>query len=217
MSKRLKLAAGFLFVACVLRAEIIDRIAVAVGSTVITESQIIQQIRLTALQNGEKPDFSADSKRAAADRLIEQVLIRNEIQANRYAAIEPPNPDQLLADFRKSHFKSDAEYQQALTSYGVSETELKQQLQWQMTLVPFIDVRFRPGIQIPETEIKDYYEKQYVPEWKRSHKEATPSYEESRETIESLLTSQRADHALDRWIGQVRTHTRIKYYDEVLQ
>ena len=41
-------------VAC--RAEIIDRVAVVVGSGVITESEILREIRLTAFLNGEPLD-----------------------------------------------------------------------------------------------------------------------------------------------------------------
>src|SRR6476660_4088835 len=61
----------FLFLASVLcRAEIIDRIAVVVGNRVITESEILREIRLTALLNDEPLDFSAVSKRKTADRLV---------------------------------------------------------------------------------------------------------------------------------------------------
>src|SRR5262245_9914320 len=54
------------------QAEIIDRIAVVVGNGVITESQIIREIRLAAFLDGKPLDFSAESKRKTADRLVEQ-------------------------------------------------------------------------------------------------------------------------------------------------
>ena len=47
----------------VCRAEIIDRVAVVVGKRVITESEIVREIRLTAFLNGAPLDFSAASKR----------------------------------------------------------------------------------------------------------------------------------------------------------
>src|SRR4051795_2405586 len=59
--------------------EIIDRIAVSVDRTVITESEVIRQIRITALLNGEQPDLSAANRRETAERLVEQALMRREI------------------------------------------------------------------------------------------------------------------------------------------
>src|ERR1035438_8233584 len=41
--------------------------------------------------------------------------------------------------------------------YGVTEPELKTRLLWQLTLVRFIDVRFRPGIQIGDDDIRNYF------------------------------------------------------------
>lgn len=196
-------------------AEIIDRIAVTVGYDVITESEIVRQIRLAAFQNGEKPDYSAEGKRKAAEKLVEQMLIRKEIEGNRYPGPPAGSVDAALKEF-KSRYPAPGAFEKALADYGLTEDELRQQLQWQGTLVPFIDARFKPGIQIPEAEIKDYYDKHLLPQWSKDAAK-TPSLEESREAIETILTAQRADQALDRWLGQVRTQTRIKYREEVFK
>jgi len=195
-------------------AEVIDRIAVTVGFDVITESEILRQIRLTAFQNGEKPDFSADSKRKAADKLVEQLLIRKEVEGNRYPQPPAGAVDAALKEF-KSHYPEAGGFERALSAYGLTEEELRQQLLWQGTLIPFIDARFKPGIQIPESEIQDYYEKHFGQWTKEAAKTAT--LEESLEEIENILTAQRADQALDRWLGQMRTQTRIKYREEVFR
>ncbi|MGA8577407.1 MAG: hypothetical protein WB579_01900, partial [Bryobacteraceae bacterium] len=60
-------------------ATIIDRIAVSVGNRVITTVDIDRAIRVPAFLNGQQPDFSAASKRAAAERLVEQTLVRREL------------------------------------------------------------------------------------------------------------------------------------------
>ena len=81
-----------LLLACIAGAEIIDRVAVTVDKRVITESEIVRQIRITAFLNNEQPDFSASSKRVTADRLVEQVLIRRELESTRYSAPAPVRP-----------------------------------------------------------------------------------------------------------------------------
>ena len=53
-------------------AAIIDRIAITVANQVITESQIDDEIRVTAFLNREPLDLSAAAKKQAAGRLIEQ-------------------------------------------------------------------------------------------------------------------------------------------------
>ena len=69
------------------RAEVIDRIAVTLDNQIITESEVAREIRLTAFLNGDPLDFSPEARRKAAGRLVEQKLIRREIDLGRY--LEP--------------------------------------------------------------------------------------------------------------------------------
>src|SRR5881394_1978865 len=98
----------------VCRAEIIDRIAVVVGNSVITESEIVREIRLTALLNQEPLDFSIASKRKVAERLVEQRLMQIENEASLY----PPPPadavDEALAKVKEGG-ASARSYQEELT------------------------------------------------------------------------------------------------------
>lgn len=193
-------------------AEIIDRIAVTVNNRVITESEINRQVRITAFMNGEKPDFSAENKRRTADRLVEQALIRREIETSRYITAGEFSKSEY-EEIRK-RYKTDVDYQRALAEYQITDEDVKEALEWQATLLEFVYVRFRPGVQIPESDLKDYYETELVPKMAASSQKL--SLEEAREQIEALLTQQRVDNALDRWLGQARTQSRIRYRREVL-
>ena len=192
------------------RREIIDRIAVTVDNRVITESEIIRQIRIAAFLNDEQPDLSAANKRVTADRLVEQALIRRELDTSRYAAqgaLATPEYQEL-----KNKYGDDNSYKQALVKSRITDKDVQEALQWQALLLDFVDMRFRPGVQLPESELQDYYN-QHVAE----NPGKLPPFEEARESIEEILTSQRVDNALDRWLGQVRTQTRIRYTQEVFQ
>src|SRR5207248_11380001 len=85
-------------IAC--RAEIIDRIAVVVGNSVITESEILREIRLTAFLNGEPVDFSPIVKRKTAERLVEQRLIGNEITASLYGLPSAAAAQEMLKQIK---------------------------------------------------------------------------------------------------------------------
>ena len=191
--------------------EIIDRIAVTVNNRVITESEILRQIRLTAFMNGEKPEFTAESKRRTADRLVEQTLIRREIETSRY--LTEAKMSKALYDQIRNRYKDEASYRQALAEYGIGDEDVRNSLEWQATLLDFVSVRFRPGIQIPESDLKDFYDAEMA----NTPPDKQISFDDARETIEEILEEQRVDNALDRWLGQARTQSRIRLRQEVLQ
>ncbi|HLK21700.1 MAG TPA: hypothetical protein VKT81_22280 [Bryobacteraceae bacterium] len=198
-----------------LSGEIIDKIAISVGNQVITESQIDEDIRLTAFLNEEKPNLEESSRKQAAGRLIEQTLVRREMEFSHYPAPTLSDAAQSLATL-KARYKTDGEYRQALQAYGITEDGLKRRLWWQATFLRFIDYRFRPGIQIPEADILAYYQQQ-LDKWKTQGAQPIPSLADVRDSIERALTEQRIDQAVDRWLADTRTQVTIRFRDEALQ
>jgi hypothetical protein len=200
---------------CLLPAEIIDRIAISVGNQVITENQIDEEIRLTAFLNQEKFDLDNAERKKAAGRLIEQTLVRREMEFSRYP--QPPLSDADHAlETLKARYKTEAEYQQALDADGITEVGLKRRLLWQATLLRFIDYRFRPGIQIPDAEVQAYYQQQ-LDKWKQEGIQPVPTLEDVRSSVEQTLTEQHIDQALDRWLADTRTQVAIRFRTEALE
>ncbi len=197
-------------------AAIIDRIAVSVGTRVITEADVDREIRITAFLNNEKPDLSPVNKREAAERMVDQTLIRNELEASRYP--EPSAAETAAAlEEEKTRFGNDAAYRRKLAEYGVSEDDLKPRLTWQLTLVRFIDARFRPGIQITDEEIVKYFNEHMRAGLVEAHPGQTPSADEYRAGIEQKLIGQVADQQVEQWLKEARRRTRPRYHDEVFQ
>jgi hypothetical protein len=192
------------------RAEIIDRVAVTVDKRVVTESEILRQIRITAFLNGQQPDSSPANKRTTADRLVEQILIRRELETTRYASEATTSTAEYEELVRK--FPSSEAYRQALARYGVTDAEIREALAWQATLLDFIETRFRPGIQIPASDLREYYDSQVA-----LNPGKLPPFEQAKDDVEKILTQQRVDNALDRWLGQARLQSRIRYTQEVFR
>ncbi|HYL37257.1 MAG TPA: hypothetical protein VEV17_15170 [Bryobacteraceae bacterium] len=215
MVARMVLPLTFLFAG--LRAEIIDRVAVTLDNQVITESEILREIRLTAFLNGDPLDFSPEVKRKAAARLIEQKLIRKEIELGRYTEPNPAETESSLRDIQIKRFPSAREYREALEKYGVTEKDLKAHLAWQITLLRFIDARFRPGIQVSDDEVRRYFEK-HLPELE---KQAGPAnqvhFEDVRGRIEEALINQRVDKELNDWLDETRKRAHIQLRQEAFQ
>jgi len=191
-------------------AEIIDRIAVSVGTQVITEGQIREEIRVTAFLNHRKPELGAAAKRSAGERLIEQTLIRREIEFSRFPLPGMPEADQSLQSV-ESEYGGESQFEQALQDSGITEQDLRRHLWWQLAVLRFIDARFAPGVQVSDADVKAYYEQQLL-KWREQGVEPLPSVEDSRAKIEQVLTQQRVDQALDRWLGDTRTQVEIHYH-----
>ncbi len=206
----MKLLALLIFAMSAGEAEIIDRIAVVVGKSVITESEILREIRLTALLNGTALDFSAASKRAAAERLVEQRLIRTEIDVSPYPPPPPGAVEQMLKQIR-DRFPTQARYQQELQKAGVTEDELKEHFQRQVATLRFIDFRFRPGIQPGDEDIGAYFNQRLSPQLKKAHPGMEFSLADYRTQAEQALIEERVDKASDEWLKAARGHTRIEF------
>jgi len=195
-----------------LHSEIIDRISISVGNQVITKAQVDEEVRLTAFQNGSQLDLSADERKKAADRLIEQTLVKRDMEFSHYPIPDASEAEPVLKAL-KANYRSEAQYQQALDRYGITEEALKRRLWWQATLLRFIDYRFRPGILVPDKDIRDYYDQEVV-KWKQQGIQQIPAFEESRDKIGELLTDQRIDQAIDRWLADTRKQVAVRDHDE---
>ncbi len=207
-------ATAFLIAVCC-SAEIIDRIAISVGKQVITVAQIEEEVRITAFLNLEKLDLSADAKKKAADRLIEQALVRRDMEFSPYPPTAQSDVVEELGRV-KARFADAGAYQETLQQYGITEDSLKRRLAWQLTLVDFTNYRFRPAIHIAEADLKGQYQQQAA-ELQQKGVQQIPPFEDVRDKIEEMLTNLRIEEAIDRWIADTRKQVTIRYHGEAAQ
>jgi hypothetical protein len=128
---------------------IVDRVAVAVGNKVITQSEIELRIRLTAFQNRTIPDFSIESRRVAAERLIDQRLVEKEMDVGRYPRLAAARALELLGDYERSDYNGDhAAFLAALAKYDLAEDDVAGDLARQSDLLTFLSLRFRASVEV---------------------------------------------------------------------
>jgi hypothetical protein len=198
-------------------ADIIDRIAVSVGNRVIAVSDLDREIRVTAFLDGVQPDFSPAAKRATAERMIEQKLIRRELEISRYPVPDPSEVEPVLAEFRERHFKDDEEYRRALAERSITEQDVKDELLWQRTLLRFIEVRFRPAVQVSDQEIQDYFDKVVAPAARAAHPGEPVVLDDYRDQIEETLAGKRVDQESDTWLKEARKRNEIVIHEDALR
>ncbi|HLI83016.1 MAG TPA: hypothetical protein VKV17_03810 [Bryobacteraceae bacterium] len=207
-----------LLAAACARAELIDRIAVSIGNTVITTSDIDREIRVTAFQSGETPDFSPAHRRQTAQRMVDQQLIRREMEVSSYPLPDPTEAGPLLEQLRTSRYGNDAAaYQKALADYGITEQDVKDELLRQLTLLRFIEVRFRPAVHVSDQEIEDYFEKRIKPSEQAAKPGQPVSLEQFRNLIEATLAEKRTDQEVESWLADVRKRTDIIFHPEAFE
>ncbi len=183
-----------------------------VDSQVITASQLTQEIRVTAFINDEKPDLSSANRRKAANRLVEQALIKREMELAHYP--EPPESDvDKTLQQVKSRFPDGAQFRNALQQYGIIEADLRQFLFKQAAALQFIEYRFRPEVFVTELEIRACYENQVVPAYQKQHGRE-PSFDEARSQCEEMIAARRVDQLVDQWMKDARSRADVVYQED---
>ena len=203
--------------AALMNAEIIDRIAVSVGNQVITVSDLDREIRVTAFLNGAQPGFTAEAKRRAADMMVRQRLVRREIELSKYPQPDPSDVEPVLKHFKEENYPDAAAYNQALAKAEVTDQEVRAQILWQLTFLRFIDVRFRPGVQVSDEDVQAYFTKSIEPAAKAASAGQAVLIDDYRERIIEILTEQQVDKDLDTWIREAIKRTVVEYRPEVFR
>jgi len=185
---------------------IIDRIAVVIGTSIIKDSEIAQDIRVAAFLNGEPLDFGSAERKKSANRLIDQVFIRREIRVGGYPAVTPGEADAQLNELKQQRFKTPAAFEAALHRYGLTELALRTQFQWQLTVLRFIDVRFKPAVLVTDDEIEKYY---------KTHP-SKASLADMHDQISDILTGEKVNKVFFDWLDQQRKDNKIQFLEGAL-
>jgi len=207
----------FLMMASVSSAVVVlDRMAVIVGKHVVKTSDIDWDLRVTEFLNREPLDFRPQTKRQSAERLVDQEIIRQEIVTGNYRRPPDSDAEALETQLKRDRFGgSDLRMREALQRYGITEDQFRAQLLWQLTVLRFIDQRFRPAVIVTDEEVRAYYD-QHLAELRRQYPEDN-SFEALEPRIRSLLEGQRINENFNQWLEQARKRYRIEYKQEAFQ
>ena len=195
---------------------VLDRIAIVVGKRVIKTSDIDRDLRVTAFLNRSPLNLGPDARKKGAERLIDQQIIRQVIARGDYARASDKDAASLLNGIRKDRFAaSDARLRAELHRYGLTEEELQAQLLWQLTVLRFINERFRPGIMISDDDVRKYYD-EHLSDLKRQYPQDY-RYQTLASKIRESLEGEQTNQQFERWLDTARKSTEIEYHQEALR
>ena len=196
-------------------ATVLDRIAASVGSHVITQSDLIQYLRVSAFLDQKPVILSGEEKLKAANHLVDQYLILSDAERNHVTLPAEADARSLL-DRTKALFGSEADYRAALQKYGITEQDVSSQLLAGLQTLRYSDFRFRPEVQLSDQEMRDYFDKLMKGPGSTSASTGG-SFAENRERVQTLMTDQRVMQALDQWLTVVREENHVRFWDAAFQ
>ena len=195
---------------------VIDRIAVIVDTHVIKTSDIDRDVRVTEFLNREPVNTSPDARKKSAERLIEQTVIREEMEKGGYTQSTADEVAGMVRQVLTQRFAgSDARMKLELSRYGLTEVQLRLQLQWQLDVLKFMDQRFRPAVLVTDEEVRQYYD-QHKADVERQYPQAK-TYAALEPKIRASMEDQRMSQSFDAWITSARKRDRIVYHQEAFQ
>jgi uncharacterized protein Smg (DUF494 family) len=157
------------FVGAATAGIIVDRMAVVVGKHVIKTSDIERDLRLTEFLNREQLKINSDEKHRSAERLIDQEMIRQELLNAGFRRPDDTSASDLEVQLRQERFQgSQQRLREALGRYGLTEEQLHDQLVWQLTVLSFIEQRFRATTLMTNEDLRSYYD-QHLAELRRQY------------------------------------------------
>jgi len=197
-------------------ATVIDRVAVIAGRHVIKLSDVQRGLRVTEFMNRQPINLNTSEMHNEAERLVEQTLIRDEIAGGGYPAPAETAADSLVHKLVTDRFGgSDLQLRAALSRYGLTEDELRGELSWQLTVLRFIDQRFRPGVQLSDDEVQAYY-KEHLPELQREYP-GDHAFDTLQPKIRASLEGERVNQAFEEWLTDQRKQVHIEYREGAFQ
>lgn len=193
-------------------AEVIDRIVATVNGHIILLSDWEDSLRYEAFSGGHPLDrMTAEDRKAALDRLIDQELLREQQPAADPPHASPEEVTQRVAEIRKQY--SDAEtdlgWKALLDKYRLSEETLRHHVAVELDLMRLVDARLRPSVTVDPKSIESYYQQELLPQLRQSGAQNVPLAEVTGK-IKELLTQKKISQLLTTWLHNLRAGSEIR-------
>jgi len=193
--------------------EVLDGILATVNGHVILQSDLDEELRYQAVMSGhEQEATTADDRKKVLDRLVDRELLTEQVSTTEFAPTTADEIEKQLEQVKSDYVQNlKTAWTAALASRGFTETEIRDRIALELNQWKLIDARLRPSIQIDQTAIEDYYNRQFLPELRRSG--ARPiTLQEAAPKIRELLTQQKINEALASWLETLRSQAQIRIF-----
>jgi peptidyl-prolyl cis-trans isomerase SurA len=216
MKRIFHLTIGLLFllptvVPCASAGEVIDGIVATVNRQPLFQSDWEEAIRFEAFMQ-QKPiaQVTQADRVKALQRLIDRQLLQAQMGGETFLQPSQDDIDKDVAKLRAQvpNGADDRSWQKLLANYGLTPDTLKAQLQTEVRVMNFVEVRLRPNVHVQPEEIEAYYKSQLLPDLQKNGGKIV-ALDEVGPRIRELLVQQRIDEMLDAWMHNLRQQAEI--------
>lgn len=198
----------------------LDHVVAIAGSNVILQSDVIQEMHLSALEplrvlpGQNTPD-------SALRRLVDRTLILEQMKEQQQPVdARGADVQKAIAQLRKEipacqqyHCENDSGWDAFLAANDLTPELVEQHWAQRMAILHFIDLRFRSGIRIAPDQISAYYEKTLVPALAKNHETAPPLADVSGR-IQEILLEQQVSGLFQDWLSSLHDQGNIRIVDQ---
>lgn len=194
------------------RAEVIERVVAVVNGQAILLSEWDTAARLEALLNHKPLDSIDDaSRRATFERMIDQQLLRGEMQNSSVTRTSPENIAAKLREIRQQYpeASTDAQWTALLARYGVAQEEVEAGVTTELDGLRLLDFRLRSSAQPDAAQINRYYLTVYEPAMRSKRAKPAPLAEVTPQ-IREILVQERLADLTTAWLQTLRSQAHIQ-------
>jgi peptidyl-prolyl cis-trans isomerase SurA len=196
-----------------LGAEVLNRVVAAIGNAALTQSDVLAEYRLESfLKTGRIPDSAPDAAtfNQVRDRLIAQKLLGLEADAEDFRPADSAKAATGELETIRGKFANDRAFQAALATLGMDQPQLLDRLAEQDRTLRLIDEHLRPSASVSAAEIQDYYDKTFLPDYRRQNPASPPPLADVESQIREILVQQKIDQLLPAWLERLRSADRVR-------
>lgn len=198
----------------------LDHVVAVINGEVLLESDVEEEMHFAALEPFQ-PHAGRDTRQDALRRLTSRVLIVQQMrQQNQFnVKVSDADVEKSLKELRthlpqclKYKCETESGWKEFLMANDLTNAEVVDHWKKRLTILDFINVRFRAGIRTSRQDIEDYYNKSVVPEFVRQHQTAPPLKDVSSR-IEEVLLQQQVNGLLRDWLKSLREEGNVQIVD----
>jgi hypothetical protein len=197
----------------------LDHVVAAIGTNVILESDVREEMRLSALEPLRVLP-GQDTPDRALRRLIDRTLILEQMKIQQEPVTTPAaqvtsSIQQLrreIPECSRYRYQTEAGWNAFLQAHDLTPELVQARWSQRLAILHFIDLRFRAGIRISRQQIADYYSKTLLPALAKEH-EPAPPLDNVSPRIEEILLQQQVSSLFQDWLASLRDEGNVRIID----
>jgi peptidyl-prolyl cis-trans isomerase SurA len=183
---------------------VLDSVVAIVNGDVLLQSDVEQERRLESLQL-LPADQNTDAR--AAQHLITRTLILQQMkqQGQMVPQITDADVNKVLDEMKHqlpgclpTRCTTAQGWSDYLAERSLTPDEVAADWRLRLQILDYLNLRFRTGVRVPRSQIRDYYQKTLVPQFQAKH-ETPPPLKSLSSRIQDLLLQQQVTQQINDW------------------